>query len=307
MALRRILYAALLGISITFYMLYREWLSWILLLWVMGLPLLSLVLSLPAMLSVRFRFRCPEHVSMGQAVKPELTMRCKFPAPLIRCQVQTEHAITAEKYLYGVSENLLTTHCGAVRVQVWRLWVYDYMGLFRRRIRKLPPCTMVVQPTVLPMEQQPQIQSQKVCAWKPKHGGGLAESHELRLYRPGDDLRQLHWKLSAKTGKLILREPMEPREGKLVLSVILSGSIVRIDEKLGKLLWLSRNLLSSGHSHYIQCLSANGLQMYPVTDQTSLEKAMVQILSSPITTEITIPSVSDALWQYHVGGEDFET
>lgn len=287
-------------------MFYREWLSWILLLWVLGLPILSLLLSLPAMLSVQFKFRCPERVTMGEAAKPELLMNCKFPMPLVRCRIQAENGITGEKYLYGVGEKLLTDHCGMRHVRIWRLWVYDYMGLFRRRIRKVEECTMAVEPAPVPMKQLPEIQTQKVCSWKPKPGGGFAENHELRLYRPGDDLRQLHWKLAAKTGKLILREPMEPLQGKLVLSVALSGSIYRIDEKLGRLLWLSQSMLKMGHAHELHCLSGRGLETYPVTDEASLRQAMEAILDAPATLEDTPMECADALWQYHVGGEGHE-
>lgn len=300
------MYLGILAGCLAFYFFYREWLSWILLLWILGLPLLSLLLSLPAMLTVRFRFHCPERVVMGQNVKPELLMNCKFPIPLIRCRIQAESGITGDKYLYGVGEKLLTDHCGVRHVRIWRLWVYDYMGLFRRRIRHVPECTMVVEPAPIPMEQLPEIQTQKICAWKPKLGGGFAENHELRLYRPGDDLRQLHWKLAAKTGKLILREPMEPRQGKLVLSVALCGSIYRIDEKLGRLLWLSQSLLKMGHSHELRCLSGRGLETYCVTDEASLRLALDSILDAPATLEETLPDSGNALWQYHVGGDGHE-
>ncbi|MBR2633811.1 MAG: DUF58 domain-containing protein, partial [Lentisphaeria bacterium] len=43
---------------------------------------------------------------------------------------------------------------------------------------------------------------------RPKPGGGYGENYEIRQYRPGDNLNQIHWKLSAKVGDLMLREPM---------------------------------------------------------------------------------------------------
>lgn len=41
-------------------------------------------------------------------------------------------------------------------------------------------------------------------------GYDLAEVYALREYAPGDSLRQMHWKLSSKLDKLVVREPSLP-------------------------------------------------------------------------------------------------
>ena len=57
-----------------------------------------------------------------------------------------------------------------------------------------------------------------------KKGGGFSEFHENREYRPGDSVRDIHWKLSGKTDKLIVRQAMEPVQRRLVLAVETCGS-----------------------------------------------------------------------------------
>lgn len=38
-----------------------------------------------------------------------------------------------------------------------------------------------------------------------------AEQYEIRTYRPGDALRSVHWKLTAKLDDILVRESVEPR------------------------------------------------------------------------------------------------
>ena len=71
-------------------------------------------------------------------------------------------------------------------------------------------------------------------------GGGFSEIHDLREYRPGDSLHEIHWKLSAKTDKLIVREAEEPDLGLVVLSFDFSGTRTQLDSTLRQLLWLQR-------------------------------------------------------------------
>jgi hypothetical protein len=83
-------------------------------------------------------------------------------------------------------------------------------------------------------------------AWKPKPGGGFAENHEIRLYRPGDKMNQIHWKLSSKMNKLMVREAMEPVQDRVLVEMILRGTPEELDRKFGRLLWTGNYLLEQG-------------------------------------------------------------
>ena len=109
---------------------------------------------------------------------------------------------------------------GGYRVTVEKARVCDYLGLFSFRVRKCREQTVLVRPKSQAVEDLVDPRGMEINAWVPKPGGGYAENHEHRLYRPGDNLNQLHWKLSAKVGDLILREPMEPVQGAVLLTVL---------------------------------------------------------------------------------------
>ena len=83
MAERRLIYLAAAFGCLVFYWAYREWLSWVFLMMALGLPWLSLALSLPAMLMCRVELRCPNAVAVGDSVPAACVTACYFPAPAV--------------------------------------------------------------------------------------------------------------------------------------------------------------------------------------------------------------------------------
>lgn len=88
--------------------------------------------------------------------------------------------------------------------------VYDYLGLFRLPRRWNCQTELLVLPCPQPPEQLPSLAQLQVLSYRPKPGGGFAEVHELRDYRPGDSPREIHWKLTAKVDHPIVREAQVP-------------------------------------------------------------------------------------------------
>ena len=298
---RRILYLGILVGCLVFYFCYQQWLSWLLLLAVVILPWLSLLLSLPAMLQFRAEIELPAHCRRGDIVHASLWGLSHLPQPRFLGRLFREDLLTGKKIRHRSRYPLPTEHCGGIRMEVHRLRICDYLGIFAFPVRNSKPQIMVVRPDPIPMDDMPDLTHHIPRAFRPKHGGGFAENHELRLYRPGDSLNQVHWKLTAKTGKLILREPMEPVRERLVLTMDLNGNI---DRKCGNLLWLSRTLLEQDMIHEIRCLTADGILIHPVTNENELTSAMDDLLCHPIAAEGTLRDrVHGAVWQYHIGGE----
>ncbi len=303
---RRLLYLGVLTGCGIFYLFYREWLSWLLLMWVLSLPIFSAVISLPAMVSARFLLVFPQRAAMGEPVTPELSMACRFPAPLLKGRLQVVHALTGESFLYELGEALQTEHCGVRKIRVWRLWVYDYLGLFRLPKKNIPGGTLTVVPSPIPMPKAPLPKGGLQNAWRPKAGGGFGENHELRLYRPGDDLRHIHWKLVAKTGNLVLREPMEPILGCIRLRLTLAGDVAGLDRRLGNLLWASGYLLDRGLKHRVECLTGQGLESFFVSDRRDRSRMLDALLGAPAVPVGTGLPPTDAPWCVELGGDGDE-
>ena len=53
-----------------------------------------------------------------------------------------------------------------------------------------------------------------------RRGTDRPETFPVRDYAPGDSLRQVHWKLSGKTGRLVVRDPARPVDHRLTVLVL---------------------------------------------------------------------------------------
>lgn len=301
MAGRRIIYLLTCLGCFVFVYFYQQWFAWLALAAILCLPLFSLLMSLPAMLTARVVMDAPERVPVGTPV--EITLRCRsvLPTPLWRCKVLVERSITAEKWR-TLDDTLPTEHCGQLVCTIKKAKVFDYLGLFSLPLRGQKQCGVLVQPKPVAMEDLPDLNRDLCCVWRPKWGG-FAENHELRLYRPGDSVQQIHWKLSAKTGQLILREPMIPEPGRVLLRLDLKGTPQELDRMLGRLLWLGEQLLEMNISFEIQCMTGIGLESLTVTSPEEFQAALDTLLGKPCAGEGTVRDrIEPAAWICDIGG-----
>ena len=274
---RWILYlVALLG-CIIFLAAYRGWIAWLLLLTVALLPLLSLVLSLALMLLPKAELCNPGPVTVGDVATLELKLSSLLPLPPYRCDLRVDRSMTGDCLLLEPGDPLPTEHCGQLLCTGRGVFFYDLLGMFRLR-RKLPSQTVLIRPKPVAGQPPRELERRLAHSWQPKYGGGFSENHELRLYRPGDGLNQVHWKLSAKTGKLIIREAMVPRPGRILLTVDLAGAPEELDRRLGRLLWMGRQLLELGLRFEIRTLTGDGIRTQKVATEEDLTAAIDMLL-----------------------------
>ncbi len=303
---RWLLYLVSLTGCIAFAWANHQWFSSALAVGVLCLPLFSLLMSLPAMLTLKVRIGCPHRVQMQIPVEIRRKISCPLPAPAISFKIRVKRVLSGETWLLS-GDKLPTEHCGQLECFPDRVKVYDYLGLFCLPMKHFPHMTVTVEPQPLPVAEPPKLREYLSRAWRPKPGGGYSENHELRLYRPGDSLNQIHWKLSAKTGKLILREPMEPERGKMVLDMELRGTDDELDRKFGRLLYLSRYLLEIGARHELRVLTGDGVRDYPVCDEESLLRAVDDLLGCPCAkSEAQMEPLRSGGWLCRIGGEPDE-
>ncbi len=308
MGRNRMRYACALTAALIFYIAYREWLSWLLLLVVLGLPWLSLLVSLPLLRSFQVVISGPESCRMGESVRLTLKASGRGAVPPFSGRLRLTRVTTGETWSCRDFAAVPTDHCGCIRAVPENIRLSDVLGLFRFRMRRVPPERILVRPNPVPMEKIPELRKVMARSWRPKPGGGYAEQHEMRLYRPGDSLNQVHWKLTAKTGKPIVREPQSPDPGLVLLTLDLCGTAAELDRKLGKLLWLGRFLMEQGISFEIRAMTGAGIFSRQVKTPACLDAALDTLLDTPPAEE---GSVLDrefrASWHCHLGGEPDES
>ncbi len=300
---RWLLYLAVLTGLIIFYWAYREWFSWLALLGVLCLPVAVLLMSLPAMLSTKLSIECPAYLSIGDKHKVSFSVKSRLVSPPFSGRIRVKRVTTGETWLLKEGKHLPTKHCGELRCYPEKSRVYDYLGLFFLRVQKNAGVSVVVRPVVQKIDRVPRLERYVSVSWRPKPGGGFAENHDLRLYRPGDNLTQIHWKLSAKTGKYIVREPLEPGKSRVLLEMILRGAPEELDNKFGKLMGMSQYLLEQGLTHELRVLTGSGVQCLIVSNRTELETAIDTLLKMPPAPQGAKLERVSASWQYMVGGD----
>lgn len=308
MAVRRLIYLAALSGCGIFYIAYGEWFSFLALVLMLVLPWLSLILSLPVMLTFRIWLEGAETVTMGAPAQLWLRGGGPLPSPPFQGRVRLQRCFSGERSWYDSTEGIPTDHCGAFLATGEKVRIFDYLGLFSLPVKCREGRTVRIRPAEVPIGQLPELDRYLARAWRPKFGGGFAENHELRLYRPGDNLNQVHWKLTAKTGKWMLREPMEPQRGLVLLTLDLCGTAEELDRKLGRLLWLGRLLLEKRISFEVRIMTGKGILSAPVTDEGSLLRQIDRLLCTPAAQEGSVTErVYAASWQYHIGGDADES
>lgn len=310
MARNRLLYGIVL-ISVTlFYGFFYGWFSEFVWYLALLLPFASLLISLPAILTAKLELDAPATVCRGEAAVAKIQLQCKFPAP--RCKFRTEiihtPSGTTQKYKFrsthGTREPCLlpTEHSGAVHYFLSRGRICDYLGIFAiSRKWELQGSTIVL-PQPMPPQTLPSMAKLMSATLRPKPGGGFSEIHELREYRPGDSLRHIHWKLTAKTDRPVVREPQEFCLGAMALSLDLPTSPEDFDLVLDNTVWLSTWLIERGFDHEVIWFSGEqptGMTIARAEDVSVLVPQLC--MSQPTAPGNTAFSLTTgASWRFHV-------
>jgi uncharacterized protein (DUF58 family) len=94
---------------------------------------------------------------------------------------------------------------GPVRARGWVLESFDPLGFFRRRGRGIDSELALVLPRFTSLAERTNVRELEASLAAPRSGSGT-EMFGVREYRPGDPLRRIHWRSSARHGELIVRE-----------------------------------------------------------------------------------------------------
>ena len=309
-----LIYLGGLAATLVFYANYTGWYAWFLLVLMVGLPVYSLLVSILAMVRVRIQLEVPAYCRRGEPAYVTIRARGSFlPIPKCRFRLRVTGRMTGEtrtiKQQIPGQESwyvpLRTDHCGTLECSVEKVRVYDYLSLFWLPLPKGKPVELQVRPLEVPPKQLPNLTHFMARRRKPKPGGGFSEEHELRDYRPGDSMRDIHWKLSVKTDRLLVREAQEPVREQTLLTFDLLGTPDQVDSTLEQVQWLSRWLMNHDTVHQICWIDPTNCEIRSVTIQSeeNLEQMMSQVLHAILQTDT--PSVAErqfarATWRYHV-------
>ena len=130
-----------------------------------------------------------------------------------------------------------------------------------------------------------------------RKGQDLSEVFELREYRDGDSMRQVHWKLSARFEDLMVREPSHPADFDLAVGFAAHGRGTEREDRaqvvnasVSMLATVCRALLRRSLGHSVVYRHGDVLEMEAVDSQLGLE----DMLDSVLATALPVDATSDA-------------
>ena len=116
------------------------------------------------------------------------------------------HHLPAQRSVL-LSYPILATTRGRLRLDGIRVETLFPFGLFLKRALYQVPAEIPVSPRIKPVSLRfvEELLSEGQGLSLPRRGHGT-QLYNLRLYRPGDDSRAIHWMTTARTSNLIVRE-----------------------------------------------------------------------------------------------------
>lgn len=186
------------------------------------LPLVSIPLNLYLRKNIRFKLTAEPNLpkrAVGYVNLELENLTCLPVNPVFTLTVRNllNGTVCREKLCFTgehMTSQIKSDYCGRLRVTVEKAKLYDCFGLIGIPLNCRETCHITVQPDgfetniSLADSMAGLAESEQYSQYRP--GSDMTETFQLREYVPGDSPRQIHWKLSGKLDRLIVRDPGLP-------------------------------------------------------------------------------------------------
>lgn len=252
------------------------------------------------------RFEVPKIAEKSQQTYGKLIFEnhSRLPAGWIQAELLFHNLLTGEEEIHCSSSavsgkaqaettwSVKSTCCGAVKISIQRLMVYDVFGLAGAEQKLEAGDTMVVLPEIGKLEVQ--VGDSFMTDWESiqyseqKKGDDPGETFGIREYLPGDSPKMIHWKISQKLGDIYVREPGLPVENAVLLffetaKLSKSGKASDQAELMEKLISVSENLVEKGIIHKIAWYDQKKEQF--AVEEIDSQDSLTQIIQGLLSLE----------------------
>lgn len=178
--------------------------------------------------------------------------------------------------------------CGALQIRAVEIRWLGFLGILYKTGSIEVTGESIVLPGIFPIEDNEDIwdsydmESHKYS--QITKGGDPGEVFALREYMRGDNLRQIHWKLSGKLSEIIVKEPSLPVDNKIMILLDKDGRSIYSPEHRSKSVELCGSLsfkaLKKGLDHSIGWYDHinRGFRTHSIKQETDLWTAMEEIM-----------------------------
>jgi len=238
---------------------------------------------------------CPSHCECGEAVSVRVIVKGNgLLAGYIKCSILCENLLTGEQFEEkSIEFSINTLHCGMMLYSVKQLAAVDMFGLFEWKTNCELNGNMLIKPKQYEVQYEINDSENKVIDSDvystQQPGNDPAETFAIREYSPGDLLKSIHWKLSQKTDRLLVRE-MGLSVGNnvvLLMETSISGEGIepaQISALAAAVYNLSRGFVVRDIKHAIGWLNTALLmyENYEIDSYNELETAFEKLLANTV-------------------------
>ena len=193
------------------------------------IPLVSIPINLYLRGKLRLELTAQPNLRKGCAAEVAVELRDHVWLPVnLSCRLVVRNLLSGmvcrERLLFRgkrMVSQVKSAYCGRLRLTLEKARLYDCFGLIGIPLNCREKCHITVQPDgfetdiTLMDELGGAAESEQYSQYRA--GSDLTETFQLREYVPGDSPRQIHWKLSGKLDRLIVREPGLPIQQDVLL------------------------------------------------------------------------------------------
>jgi len=193
-----------------------------------AIPLCSVMGNLYVRNRIRTSIAVQPNLRKGNSGEFVLTFENPTLIPVfhLQCKVRVENQLNREWQMLKVQTWLPakkeqkivlqagSNYCGRLKIWMDKVSVCDCFGLIGINCKPEESAYMTVQPdtyeTVVMMTTNVNHMDDSEVYSQERPGSDLTETYQIREYVPGDSPRQIHWKLSGKFDRLIVKDPALP-------------------------------------------------------------------------------------------------
>ncbi len=295
---RRILWAAAILLTALLYFFENNAGTLCLLAGSIFLPLLGL---LPLFGRVSAEIAAPASGAAGQQLRGSVCLKNTglLPLPAAQLRLECRNLRTGEESMQTLSASLLPKetrritftldcpYCGTVSLRVTKLTLTDLFGMARRSC----PAAASAEVQVLPALFHPEViladtstaLPDSECYSTVRPGSDPGETFAIREYAPGDAPRRIHWKLSEKLDRLMVRDFGLPVVNEVLLLFEAAGAADAAAQDAMTVVFasLSAALLSRGCAHEIGWAAKGSFQRRVIVSEADFDEMLHALLRLP--------------------------
>lgn len=147
--------------------------------------------------------------------------------------IELENMLTGEKFCEKIAFSIgpkqtkefklqkIFDNCGKIKISLKSIHCWDFIGAFSKEVKCFDETKALILPKTYPLEvnmasgNQTDLNSDEYSMYK--SGFDPSETFAIREYIPGDNVKNIHWKLSEKLNDVIVRELSLPINNTVLL------------------------------------------------------------------------------------------